>query len=177
MTMHRAMRSLAGRDVLVRKRNRGTFIGPKFNNSGHSQQPIDVLHVLMAIDYHRTQNFSSDTLVDEFSKAMPGVTIQVHHLIENGSLQYIDRQIERLAPSQREGFVLIRCAREVQLRISESSLPAVVFGHVYPGINLPCISHDQEAVGRYMAKYALGQGASSIRFANPCALAGLAITG
>lgn len=164
MTMHRAMRSLAGREVLVRKRSRGTFVGPKFNNSNfinsnHAKPAIDVLHVVMAIDYHRTQNFSSDTLVDEFSQAIPGVTIQVHHLIENGALQYIDQQIERLGSSGREGFVLIRCPREVQNRISESALPAVVFGHVYPGISLPCISHDQEAVGQYMAEYALNQGA------------------
>ena len=159
MTMHRAMRSLAGREVLVRKRSRGTFVGPKFNDSNHPQQALDVLHVVMAIDYHRTQNFSSDTLVDEFSQAIPGLTIQVHHLIENGALQYIDQQIERLSDSKREGFVLIRCTREVQKRISESDVPAVVFGHVYPGISLPCISHDQESVGRYMAEYALSRGA------------------
>ena len=164
MTMHRAMRSLAGREMLVRKRNRGTFVGPKFNNSNHVQQAIDVLHVVMAIDYYRTQNFSSDRLVDEFSKAIPGVTIQVHHLIENGALQYIDSQIQRLSSSKREAFVLIRCTREVQHRISESALPAVVFGHVYPGICLPCISHDQSAVGRFMAEYALQQGARRFAF-------------
>jgi DNA-binding transcriptional regulator YhcF (GntR family) len=159
MTMHRAMRAMAGRDMLIRKQNRGTFVGPKFNNSFHDQQAFDVLHMVMALDYHRTQNFSSDTLVDEFSKAIPGVTIQVHHLIENGALRYVDRLIEQLGSSKREGFVLIRCARDVQHRISESALPAVVFGHAYPGICLPCISHDQEGVGRYMAEYALKQGA------------------
>ncbi len=159
MTMHRAMSALAGRDMLVRKRNRGTFVGPKFNNFNHSHQAFDVLHVVMAIDYHRTQNFSSDMLVDEFSKAIPGAAIQVHHLIENGALRYIDRLIERLGTSKREGFVLIRCTREVQHRVHESSLPAVVFGHVYPDICLPCISHDQESVGRTMAEYALKQGA------------------
>lgn len=159
MTMHRAMSALAGREMLVRKRNRGTFVGPKFNNSNHDHQAFDVLHVVMAIDYHRTQNFSSDMLVDEFSKAIPGATIQVHHLIENGALRYIDRLVERLSPSKREGFVLIRCTREVQDRVGKSALPAVVFGHVYPGICLPCISHDQEGVGRTMAEYALKQGA------------------
>jgi DNA-binding LacI/PurR family transcriptional regulator/DNA-binding transcriptional regulator YhcF (GntR family) len=159
MTMHRAMRALAGREMLVRMRNRGTFVGPKFGGDDEGQPTFDVLHVVMAIDYHRTQNFSSDTLVDEFSQAMPGTTIQVHHLLESGALRYIDRLIDRHRESDREGFVLIRCPREVQLRVSESGIPAVVFGHVYPDISLAGISHDQESVGRLMAEYVLQQGA------------------
>ncbi|HEX6961915.1 MAG TPA: GntR family transcriptional regulator [Lacipirellula sp.] len=163
MTMHRAMQNLAERQILVRQRSRGTFVGPKFHPAGHMRHDLDVLHLVMAMDYHRTQTFSSDVLVDEFSKSLSGVTVQVHHIIDGATKRYIDQVIERIGGSTREGFVLIRCSRDVQLRVSESGLPAVVFGQSYPGVNLPCVEHDQVAVGRMIAEYALQQGAK--RFA------------
>lgn len=159
MTMHRAMQTLAERDILVRQRSRGTFVGPKFQPSGQMRHELDVLHLVMAMDYHRTQTFSSDVLVDEFSRALSGVTVQVHHILDGAAKRYIDQVVERLGDSMREGFVLIRCSRDVQLRVSESGLPAVVFGQAYPGVELPCVEHDQVAVGRMAAEYALQQGA------------------
>lgn len=159
MTMHRAMQTLAEREVLVRQRSRGTFVGPKFQPAGQMRHDLDVLHLVMAMDYHRTQAFSSDVLVDEFSKSLSGVTVQVHHLLDGAAKRHIDHVIERIGETTREGFVLIRCSRDVQLRVSESRLPAVVFGQVYPGVDLPCVEHDQVAVGRMAAEHALQQGA------------------
>jgi DNA-binding transcriptional regulator YhcF (GntR family) len=163
MTMHRAMQTLAEREILVRQRSRGTFVGPKFHPSGQMRHELDVLHLVMAMDYHRTQSFSSDVLVDEFNKSLSGVTVQVHHILDGAAKRYIDQIIERIGGSTREGFVLIRCSRDIQLRVSESGLPAAVFGQAYPGVNLPCVEHDQVAVGRMIAEYALQQGAK--RFA------------
>jgi hypothetical protein len=127
------------------------------------RQELDVLHLVMAMDYHRTQTFSSDVLVDEFAKSLPGATVQVHHILDGAAKRYIEQVVERVGDSSREGFVLIRCSRDVQLRISESGRPAVVFGQAYPGVDLPCVEHDQVAVGRAVAEYALQQGAQ--RFA------------
>ena len=163
MTMHRAMMSLADRELLVRQRSRGTFVGPKFRTGDQNQQQLDVLHLVMAMDYHRTQSFTSDTLVDEFSQALPGVTVQVHHLVEAGAERYIDQIVSRIGRPAREGFVLMRCTRRVQLRVANSGLPAVVYGQAYPGVELPCVQHDQASIGRQIAEYALRQGAA--RFA------------
>ncbi|RIK87441.1 MAG: hypothetical protein DCC67_01875 [Planctomycetota bacterium] len=163
MTMHRAMQTLAERQILVRQRSRGTFVGPLFHPAGQMRHDLDVLHLVMAMDYHRTQTFSSDVLVDEFSKTLSGVTVQVHHILDAAAKRYINQVIERIGQSTREGFVLIRCSRDVQLRVSESGLPAVVFGQAYPGVNLPCVEHDQVSVGRMIAEYARQQGAK--RFA------------
>ena len=163
MSIHRAMQSLAGREVLVRKRNQGTFVGPNFRYSDHAHQDFEIIHLVMAMDYHITQDFSSDALVDEFAKSASGATVQVHHIHENGALRYIDQVIDRIGDSSREGLVLIRCSREVQLRVAKSRLPSVVFGHAYPGVQLSCVKHDQAAVGRAMAEYALERGAQ--RFA------------
>jgi DNA-binding transcriptional regulator YhcF (GntR family) len=159
MTMHRAMQTLAERKVLVRQRSRGTFVGPKFQPAGQMQHDLDILHLVMAMDYHRTQTFSSDVLVHEFSKVLSGVTVQVHHITDGAAKRYIDQVVNRVDDTAREGFVLIRCSRDIQLRVSESQLPAVVFGQVYPGVDLPCVEHDQVAVGRMAAEYALQQGA------------------
>lgn len=164
MTMHRAMTALADRDLLVRQRSRGTFVGPKFGSAQQQHQQLDVLHLVMAMDYHRTQTFSSDTLVDEFAQALPGVTVQVHHLVEGGASRYIDQVVSRIEQPSREGFVLMRCSRQVQMRVTESGLPAVVYGQAYPGVRLPSVKHDQESVGRQLAEYALSQDAKRFAF-------------
>ena len=163
MTMHRAMTLLAKREVLVRQRSRGTFVGPKFAHNGHDRQVLDVLHLVMAMDYHRTQSFSSDVLVDYFSQSLPGVTVEVHHLAEGTGERHIDHLGERIAQDRREGVVLMRCSQPIQLRVSQLKLCAVVYGQSYPGVELPCVKHDQESVGRYMAEFALARGAE--RFA------------
>ncbi len=116
------------------------------------------------MDYHLTQNFSSDQLVDEFTKTIPGVSVQVHHVMERAALRYANELIERIGQAAREAMVLIRCSAQVQHAIHESGFPAIVFGHAYPGLNLHCVKHDQEAVGRLMAQYAIDRQAEKYAF-------------
>lgn len=159
MTIHRAMQSLAARQVLVRQRSRGTFVGPGFRPNPQVGQDLDVLHLVMAMDFHRTQSHSSDSLVDEFSQSLPGAVIQVHHLLDAAAERYIRRVVAQAGDAAREGFVLMRCSRSVQQIVAESGVPAVVYGQPYPDVALSCVKHDQETVGRLLAEYALSQGA------------------
>jgi len=163
MTMHRAMRSLAERDLLVRQRSRGTYVGPKFRSSNDVRHELDVIHVVMAMDYHVvTPNFSSDELVDELAKYLPDAVIEFHHTQKRGELRYVERVVKRIGDNRREGFILIRCSRAVQSCVSESGLPVVVFGQAYPDLQISCLKRDQESTGRLMAQYALEQGARHI---------------
>ncbi|MCA9258911.1 MAG: GntR family transcriptional regulator [Planctomycetales bacterium] len=164
MTVHRAMTSLAEQEILIRQRSRGTFVGPGYRRNNEPEHGFEVLHLAMAMDYHRSQTVSSDALVDEFAQALPGIAVQVHHLVESGAERYIDRTLSRIADEGREGFVLVRCARRVQLLTAESKLPAVVFGQTYPDVRLPCLKHDQGAIGRLMVEHALAQGAQRFSF-------------
>lgn len=162
MKVHRAMQELAGRELLVRQRSRGTFVGPKFRSSSHVHASLDSLHLVMDMDYHVTQNFTTDTLVGEFSRSIPNAAIEVHHVQENVAIRHVNKVIDRIGDSQREGLVLVRCSRDVQQRVSESGIPSVVFGQAYPGVNLSCVMHDQETVGRLLAEAALSRSNRSI---------------
>jgi DNA-binding transcriptional regulator YhcF (GntR family) len=159
MKVHRAMQALAGRAVLVRQRSRGTFVGPGFRPDPHVGHDFDVLHLAMAKDFHRVYAYTSDFVAEELSQHLPGATVQVHHLVEGAADSYVRRVIERIGGSKREAFVLIRCARGVQQAVSDAGLPAVVYGHPYPGVCLPSVQHDQATVGRLLAERALKLGA------------------
>ena len=163
MTMHRAMQSLAERELLVRQRSRGTYVGPKFRSPNHVQHDLDIIHVVMAMEYHViSQAFSSDALVDELTRFVPDAMIEIHHTHERGELQYVEQILKRIGDSRREGFILIRCSRAVQSCVSEAGIPAVVLGQVYPEVQISCVAKDQESTGRLMAQYALEQEAREI---------------
>ncbi len=156
ITMNRAMQLLAERDMLTRQRSRGTFVGPKFQNENLINPGIDVLHIMMAMDYRISQSDTTDSLVDCFVRALPGTAIDVQFLPESMALINIERTVKRLKKSETmEGLVLIRSSRQAQLCVAESQLPAVIMGLAYPGVNLSSIRHDQNAVGRLMAEYAI----------------------
>jgi DNA-binding LacI/PurR family transcriptional regulator len=156
ITINRAMQLLAERDMLTRQRSRGTFVGPKFQNENLLNPGIDVLHVMMAMDYRNSSADTTDALVDAFIHALPGTAIEVQFLPESTALANTERTVQRLIKSDAtEGMVLIRSSRQAQLCVADSRLPAVVMGLAYPGVMLSSIKHDQNAVGRLMAEYAI----------------------
>jgi len=159
VTVNRAMQILAERNLLVRRRSRGTYVGPEFQPRGKEPRPVDVLHVLMAMDYHDAHTTDSDQLVDAIQLALPGVPVEIHYIPDAESLHSTQRVVNRLLESETaEGVVLIRGTRPAQKLIQEADLAAVVYGQVFPGVSLNCLRHDQEAVGRLMAEYALERG-------------------
>ena len=152
------MQVLAKRDYLVRQRSRGTFVGPKFEGNG-SNASLDVVHILMAIDYHLTQTVSTDVFADAFMRCLPGTVMNIQFVPTENAESYAERAVRRMAESdQVEGVVIIRGSRHVQQCIQESKIPAVVYGQVYPGIELSSVKHDQAAVGRLMGEYVIRKG-------------------
>jgi hypothetical protein len=159
ITANRAMQLLAERDMLTRQRSRGTFVGPKFQNENVDNPGVDVLHIMMAMDYRASQPDSTDALVDCFVRTLPGTVIEVQFLPEASLLPCIERTVNRLKKSDAvEGMVLIRSSRQAQLCVADSGLPAVIMGFACPGVELHSIKHDQADVGRLMAEYAIQGG-------------------
>lgn len=159
VTVNRAMQILADQNLLVRRRSRGTYVGPEFRANGHEPRLIDVLHLVMAMDYHESRTTDSDKLVDAIQVALPGVTVEIHYIPSADELQRTERVVKRIKESDViEGVILIRGSRDAQKLMQHPGLPAVVYGQVYPGISLSCVRHDQDAVGRLMAEHALMQG-------------------
>jgi hypothetical protein len=132
--------------------------GPGFRRLDGERQELDVVHVLMAMECPTAQEISSDKLVDELSTSIPGAAVEVHHLHEGVASRYVESVVRKVGDNPREAFILMRCSREIQLAVSASRSPAVVYGQAYPGVNISYVEHDQAAVGRYLARYALDQG-------------------
>lgn len=159
ISAHRAMQLLADRDLLVRQRGSGTFVGEKLSSPIVGDRPLRVVHVVMSMDYQRTATVPAETLVDRLGVSMPEAVIEVHYVTAADAMRHLDRIVERIDASDKssEGIILIRSTRKMQLYVQESGLPAAVFGGVYSGVTrLPWVDVDQDAVGRAMARYLIG---------------------
>ena len=163
-----ALKLLADRQVLIRKRRAGTFIGPRFSvessNSDAvptSRAALDIVHVLMPMDYYRANVMPGNTFVEELTRAIPGVSVQLHHVADANVTDYTLDLLDQLKakPGRREGLVLIRSSRETQVAVQDSGIPAIAFGSTYPDVKrLHSIDPDQEQAGRLAAEVALEQG-------------------
>ncbi|XAL98879.1 substrate-binding domain-containing protein [Phycisphaeraceae bacterium D3-23] len=163
-----ALKLLADRQVLIRKRRAGTFIGPRFSVEAEGggevtakRAALDVVHVLIPMDYYRANVIPGNTFVEELTRAIPGVSVQLHHIADAGTTDYALKLLDQLKaePDRREGVVLIRSSRETQIAAQDSGVPAIAFGSTYPDVKrLYSIDPDQEQAGRLAAKVALQQG-------------------
>jgi DNA-binding LacI/PurR family transcriptional regulator len=163
-----ALKILADRQVLIRKRRAGTFIGPRFAIESDSQvaddQPgpaLEVVHVLIPMDYYRSKVMPSGTFVEALTEAIPGVSVQLHHIADADTDVYARNLLAQLKAKggRREGLVLLRSSRETQVAVQDSGLPAVAFGSTYPDVKRLCsVDPDQEQAGRIAAEVALQRG-------------------
>lgn len=156
-SVSRAMKLLALRGVLIRRRGVGTFIGPKVQSSAPvSIQPIEVLIFVG----RRRVGLPSGDLVDGILEGSESTNVQLSLLPAVGQVAYVRELIQRSQTSgTRFGCVLIGCVREIQEFVLTSGVPAVVFGGVYPNTSALCsVDLDQAALGQLLAEYLLTQG-------------------
>lgn len=159
-----ALKLLADRQVLVRKRRAGTYIGPHFSvqaNTSSRTPALKIVHVLMPMDYYRSNVIPGTTFVDQLSQTIPGASVQIHHIADPSTTQYTLDLIEQLqhANDKTQGMVLLRSSREAQLAAEKSGLAVVAFGSTYPDVLKLCsIDPDQAQTGRLAAQAALERG-------------------
>ncbi len=162
VTAHRALKILADKNVLVRRRKSGTFVGPGFKvDPDMNASLFETIHVLMAMDYYKTSGITGNIFVDTITSALPGTAVQIHYVPEHASLDYTKRIVQQIKTMDRkEGIILIRSTRQMQEFVAGSGIPAIVFGSVYPGINhvISSLDVDQAQSGRLMAEYAIRAG-------------------
>ncbi|QDS99098.1 GntR family transcriptional regulator [Adhaeretor mobilis] len=161
MSVHRAMQLLAEEGYLVRQRGAGTFVGAKYEVPVDQSCPLKIVHVVMSMDCQRIATLSAELLVQQLGLAMPDVSVDIHYIPEYDSLRHLERIVSGIPEANRpkEGVILIRSSRSMQLLIEESGLPAVVFGSIHPGVTkLSSIDMNQFEVGRLMARHALDAG-------------------
>ncbi|MFI4861223.1 MAG: hypothetical protein ACIAXF_11135, partial [Phycisphaerales bacterium JB063] len=163
-----ALKLLADRQILTRKRRAGTFIGPRFSIESDDpmiaqkpQRVLDVVHVLIPMDYYRSNIMPGNIFVEELTQTLPGVSVQLHHIADADTTEYTLNLLNQLKAktTNREGLVLLRSSRETQATVQDSGVPAIAFGSTYPDVKrLYSIDLDQEQAGRLAAQVALEQG-------------------
>ncbi|MEN6385336.1 MAG: substrate-binding domain-containing protein [Phycisphaerales bacterium] len=161
MKAHRAMKLLAERQILIRQPKAGTFIGPKFKcDESQAERRLNIIHIMMASDYHKTSHLSDKVFVEGVNKVLPHAAVQIHFVPEYDPIGYSEHIIKQVKTSSaKEGLVFIRSSKQVQQLVNDSDVLASVFGSVYPGIQkLPSVDVDQEQLGTIIAEYMLQKG-------------------
>lgn len=148
----RAMRLLAKRGVLTRKRGAGTFIGP--NVRPPSSVRIRCVHVLTTVDRKRT-GMPMGELLEGILESTGSNNVQLNMLPLVDQVSHVQELLERGRDDDTlSGCVLIGCVREIQEAVLGSGVPAVVFGGVYPSTSeLASVDTDQAELGYLLAKH------------------------
>lgn len=154
-TANKAMSNLAKRQVLVRNRKTGTFIG---DGAPTAEQPnLEVVHLLIRRRYFLTERARMEHVVTGLVESLIHSSVQLSFVPESQDLQYAERLIQSAkASGSRCGFVVATKSSQIQKLFEQSDLPTVVLGTLYPASqSLASLDLDQREVGRLLIDYVL----------------------
>lgn len=157
MMANRAMNVLAEREILVRRRRRGTFVG---SGMRAAEPNIAAIHLVGFMDDDPEWAPPFGKMLVGLRRSVPAARITMHHLPFKGALRHYREVVEQVVESHSfHGIILSYAPREVQEYTTKECLPAVVYGTPFPGVRLPCVETDQKEVGRLMVQEAAAAGA------------------
>ncbi|MEN8253919.1 MAG: substrate-binding domain-containing protein [Verrucomicrobiota bacterium] len=151
----RAMKSLASRNILVRLRRRGTFVGPGIQPDKNTL----IRHLtVLSMPAHHTEPmalfFSLPYLLDEI---MEDVSIQTI-ITEPGNDLLLLEELKN-SPKPPDGIITGSRSNEVFKALSELNTPVVVMGTLDPGMpDLPSVDLDFQQAGQLLANYMFEKG-------------------
>ncbi|MDY0167161.1 MAG: substrate-binding domain-containing protein [Thermoguttaceae bacterium] len=154
-----AMRYLADRDILVRKRRRGTFVG---SGVATPRTPhIGSVHFLTPRYADRPDRGPQfDQLQAGVEDVLRHASVHFDILPEHHVIDYVRGLTEhRRRGDGLMGLVPSSCPRDVYRYVQDLDLPAVVLGSDYPDTeSLPSVDADFQQMGRLMTEYLLERG-------------------
>ena len=159
-TANSAMCILAERKLLIRRRNSGSFGGPKLKSPVFVGGPT--IYVLWRSDLPEGfEHIHSDEMIKPLRAAMGRTrNIQLCFLSEGHELSHV-RQVIRSAQDSASPFGVIACSCpcEVYQYLIENGVPTVVLGTPYAGQDdLPSIDYDHMQGGRLLMEYLIRRG-------------------
>ena len=170
MSAHRAMELLVERKFLVRKRGRGTFVGPAAPKPNGHETKTAVTHVHFI---HCGEGetllppLSHDDLVGGLLEVIPETVLHTHLFPYDRAEECVRGLLDSIrGDGARRGFLLTLSPREVQRLFADAKLPTIVVGSVFPGIDLPNLEADQAEIGRNLIRLAHRLGARRFVFIN-----------
>ncbi len=161
MTADRAMRSLAKRNILVRRRKAGTFVG-EHSLPGQDRYDTKCVHLVVPHDFLHMDGHTED-LFRGIRKELPDVNFQLNFLATEKPLDFLKRIVDRAENSDvLGGIVLVSNPREICQFFRDRDLPVIVNGHVEANVGLPWVDRDQAQIGKMLTTYMLEQGKERI---------------
>jgi len=157
-TAHRAMALLARQEMLVRRRNSGTFIGPHF--AGPPKRRLRTLYVILQSTTRIRVEYPFDLFLQGIRARLPDVSVQICFLPTHDHLGYLRDLIESaLAAGEPAGFVAVSCPRDVYRVLADSKWPMVIHGSAYlDQQDIPSLDVDNRQAGRLLTEYLIGRG-------------------
>ena len=158
-TACRAMRLMAEQDMLIRRRNRGTFVGAALQPS----TPVHVQTVHLLLHESDEEAFAETfaELATAIHRELAGANVQFCFVPSHRSVEYVREVIEASqAAGQLAGVLAISCPRDVYRFLASDGVPTVVFGSLYPDQRdqLPSVDTDGYASGRLLTQYLVDRG-------------------
>jgi GntR family transcriptional regulator, arabinose operon transcriptional repressor len=154
---NRALQLLERRQVITRQQRRGAFVLNLPKDA--SMQPLRLVHFLVHQNYLASEGVGNDMVLLGMQEELPGVHVQISFLPEKDAAAFVADLINKsLTAKARDGFILVRAPYEVHQLVSNSGVPALVYGGIYPGITrLTRIDRDMERIGYGATDYLLSQ--------------------
>ncbi len=165
MAADRAMTVLVRRNMLVRRRGRGTFVGPAVGPPKAAVTHVHVIHC--AEGEFSAPPIPSDRFLAGLRGVIANAVLHTHLFAYDRAKAMVRELIESFpANDNKRTVVLALSPRGVQEYVARRGLPAVVIGGVFPGVPLANIEADQFEIGRNLVRLARRLGASHFVFIN-----------
>ena len=156
-TANRALRVLAEQEIVVRRKNSGTFVGPAVaNNVIDDVQTVCIFAPFVT----RGGAVRFDLLIESVVARLPGVAdIRVSYVPPERSVDFVRGLLEPLRDSGRlAGVVAVSCPRDVYRYLGENNYPMVVLGSLYADQPYPSVDTDEHQAGRMLTDYLIAGG-------------------
>jgi hypothetical protein len=157
-TAHRALKRLADQRLVVRRRNRGTFVGQIVGEKHRTE--IRKVFILMPADTQNIKIFRSNLLMAGIFGELADVNIEFGFVPAADHIGYVTRLLRPGNDQEKVvGVVAISCSHETYRCLSEMQVPAVVMGSLYPGTPpLPSVDADHREAGRLIGRHLTTRG-------------------
>ena len=155
-TAHRALKMLADSEMLLRRRNHGTFVG--------SRARVNNTCVVKTIQYIEPADMDAretdySVWITGLRKHFPGASVHFNVLPKHRAVEYAKELIRSAKSAGQVLGVVANSCPEIYELLSESGLPTVVSGSLrHNDPTLAAIDSDNQEAGRLLACHLAKQG-------------------
>jgi hypothetical protein len=157
-TANRALRILAERDIVVRRRNSGTFVGPALEATDVDEQKSVCIFAPACV--RNEGAFRFDLIMQGIIASSPDVgDVNIGYVPAEGAVAYVKRVVEPIVAADRlAGVIATSCPREVYRYLGDRQLPLVVMGSLYADQPYLSIDADERAAGQLLISHLIDRG-------------------